>query len=74
MNYHIFVYFRKIVLNLNKYGHPFIHNSGGDIMRKNKKRTFEELVLENKKALLRDQEALSRIEERWEERMIKRLD
>lgn len=43
-------------------------------MRKNKKRTFEELVLENKQALLRDQEALSRIEERWEERMIKRLD
>ncbi|MBM7603099.1 hypothetical protein JOC75_001069 [Metabacillus crassostreae] len=44
------------------------------MMRKNKKKTFEELVLENKQQLLRDQEALDRLEERWEQRMLKKLD
>ncbi|WP_226666144.1 FbpB family small basic protein [Metabacillus litoralis] len=43
-------------------------------MRKNKKKTFEELVLENKQQLLKDQEALERIEVRWEQRMLKKLD
>ncbi|WP_299090716.1 FbpB family small basic protein [uncultured Metabacillus sp.] len=43
-------------------------------MRKNKKRTFEELVLENKQQLLKDQEALARIEERWEQKMLRKLD
>jgi hypothetical protein len=44
------------------------------IVRKSKKRSFEELVLENKQQLLKDQEALERIEERWEQRMLKKLD
>jgi hypothetical protein len=39
-------------------------------MRKIRKRTFAELVLENKKQLLKDEEALARIEERLEARMI----
>ncbi|KKI91891.1 spore protein N [Bacillus sp. SA1-12] len=43
-------------------------------MRKHKKRTFEELVLENKQQLLKDQEALERIEERWEQKMLRKLD
>ncbi|OAS82089.1 MULTISPECIES: FbpB family small basic protein [Metabacillus] len=43
-------------------------------MRKSRKRSFEELVLENKEQLLKDQEALERIEERWEQRMLKKLD
>ncbi|MGM0877408.1 MAG: FbpB family small basic protein [Bacillota bacterium] len=43
-------------------------------MRKSKKRTFEELVLENKELLLKDREALARIEDRWEQRMLKKLD
>ncbi|QGQ46230.1 FbpB family small basic protein [Metabacillus sediminilitoris] len=43
-------------------------------MRKNKKRTFEELVMENKQQLLQDQAALERIEDRWEQRMLKKLD
>jgi hypothetical protein len=44
------------------------------MMRKSRKRSFEELVLENKEQLLKDQEALERIEERWEQRMLKKLD
>lgn len=44
------------------------------MMRKGKKRTFEELVLENKQQLLNDREALERIEDRWEQRMLKKLD
>jgi hypothetical protein len=43
-------------------------------LRKNKKRTFEELVMENKQQLLQDQAALERIEDRWEQRMLKKLD
>lgn len=39
-------------------------------MRKMRKRTFAELVMENKKQLLKDQEALERIEERLEARMM----
>ncbi|WP_458413163.1 FbpB family small basic protein [Schinkia sp. CFF1] len=37
-------------------------------MRKFKKRSFKELVTENKRQLLNDQEALSKIEERLEQR------
>ncbi|NSL51065.1 FbpB family small basic protein [Calidifontibacillus erzurumensis] len=37
-------------------------------MRKFKKRSFKELVLENKRQLLNDQEALARIEEKLEKR------
>lgn len=44
------------------------------MLRKSRKRTFEELVLENKQQLLNDREALERIEDRWEQRMQKKLD
>jgi hypothetical protein len=44
------------------------------LMRKNKKKSFDELVLENKQQLLQDQEALERIEERWEQRILEKLD
>lgn len=44
------------------------------IMRRNKKKSFDELVLENKRQILQDQEALERIEERWEQKMLKKLD
>jgi hypothetical protein len=44
------------------------------MMRKNKKKSFDELVSENKQQLLQDQEALERIEERWEQRILKKLD
>ncbi|MBT2689623.1 FbpB family small basic protein [Bacillus sp. ISL-47] len=40
-------------------------------MRKPRKRSFAELVLENKRQLLRDQDAMDKIEERLEK---KRLD
>ncbi|MDD9312349.1 FbpB family small basic protein [Cytobacillus firmus] len=40
-------------------------------MRKPRKRSFAELVLENKRQLLKDQEAMERIEERLE---LKRLN
>lgn len=40
-------------------------------MRKPRKRSFAELVLENKRQLLRDQDAMDKIEERIEK---KRLD
>ena len=42
-------------------------------MRKMKKMTFEELVLENKKELMKDQEALDKLEERVEQRMLDKL-
>ncbi|WP_391557958.1 FbpB family small basic protein [Robertmurraya sp.] len=39
-------------------------------MRKPRKRSFEELVAENKLQLLRDQEALDKIEARLEEKRL----
>ncbi|MRX70713.1 FbpB family small basic protein [Bacillus lacus] len=42
-------------------------------MRKIKKRTFEELVLENKKELMKDEDFLNRLEERLEEKLIEKL-
>ncbi|WP_226526829.1 FbpB family small basic protein [Metabacillus niabensis] len=43
-------------------------------MRKTRKKSFEELVKENKQQLLQDREALDLLEERWEQRILKRLD
>jgi len=43
-------------------------------LRKVKKLSFEELVLENKKQLLNDQEALKKIEERLEQKMLKEAE
>ncbi|MEK3808813.1 FbpB family small basic protein [Bacillus sp. FSL H8-0547] len=42
-------------------------------MRKMKKMTFEELVFENKKELMKDQEALDKLEERVEQRLLDKL-
>ncbi|WP_081415032.1 FbpB family small basic protein [Ectobacillus panaciterrae] len=42
-------------------------------MRRNRRKTFEELVMENKLQLLSDREAIERIEDRLEERLEKRL-
>jgi hypothetical protein len=42
-------------------------------MRQSNKRTFKELVMENKLALLRDNEALERIEDRLEKRLERRM-
>ncbi|MBE4908607.1 FbpB family small basic protein [Bacillus luteolus] len=39
-------------------------------MRKIRKQSFEELVLENKKQLLKDQEAMDKIEARLEQKML----
>ncbi|MHC0035522.1 FbpB family small basic protein [Pseudoneobacillus sp. C159] len=39
-------------------------------MRKPRKRSFEELVLENKRQLMKDRDALDKIEERLEERRL----
>lgn len=47
--------------------------NGVKTMRKMKKRSFKELVNENKQELLRDREALARIEERLEQRAQKKL-
>ncbi|MBD1379344.1 FbpB family small basic protein [Metabacillus arenae] len=38
-------------------------------MRRIKKRSFEELVLENKQELMKDEEFLARFEEKLEQRM-----
>ncbi|WBL13193.1 FbpB family small basic protein [Sutcliffiella sp. NC1] len=43
-------------------------------MGKFKKRSFEELVLENKKQLLQDEEALKKIEARLEEKILKKVE
>ncbi|MDF0727999.1 FbpB family small basic protein [Cytobacillus sp. S13-E01] len=39
-------------------------------MRKIRKQSFEELVLENKKQLLKDQDAMDKIEAKIERRML----
>ncbi|AIE59930.1 FbpB family small basic protein [Bacillus methanolicus] len=39
-------------------------------MRKPRKRTFKELVSENKQQLLNDRDALEKIEERLEQKML----
>jgi hypothetical protein len=43
-------------------------------LRKIKKQTFEELVLENKQQLLKDQAALEKIEERLEQRLLDKAE
>jgi hypothetical protein len=43
-------------------------------MRKFKKRSFQELVLENKKQLLNDREALDRIEDRLEQKRLNKAE
>ncbi|HWJ78365.1 MAG TPA: FbpB family small basic protein [Niallia sp.] len=42
-------------------------------MRKPRKRSFQELVLENKMQLLKDREAIERIEERLERKHLKKV-
>ncbi|HZG60043.1 MAG TPA: FbpB family small basic protein [Anoxybacillus sp.] len=42
-------------------------------MRKIRKLTLEELILENKHQLLNDRDAMERIEEKLEERMLKKV-
>lgn len=42
-------------------------------MRRNRRKTFEELVKENKRQLLSDRDAIERIEERIEKRYEMRL-
>ncbi|KAB7671113.1 FbpB family small basic protein [Bacillus sp. B1-b2] len=42
-------------------------------MRKPRKRSFQELVMENKMQLLKDREAIERIEERLENKHLKKV-
>lgn len=43
-------------------------------MRKFKKRSFQELVLENKRQLLNDREALEKIEDRLEQKHLDKAE
>ncbi|WP_026581652.1 FbpB family small basic protein [Bacillus sp. J33] len=43
-------------------------------MRKPRKRSFAELVLENKRLLLRDQDAMEKIEERLEKKHLNKAE
>lgn len=43
-------------------------------MRKPRKRTFADLVLENKRQILKDQAAMDKIEERLEEKRLNRAE
>ncbi|MBA2870407.1 hypothetical protein HNQ85_000665 [Anoxybacillus calidus] len=43
-------------------------------MRKIRKLTLEELISENKRQLLNDREAMERIEEKLEERILKKVE
>lgn len=43
-------------------------------MRKPRKRSFAELVLENKRQLLRDQAAMDKIEERLEKKRLNKAE
>ncbi|UOY93231.1 FbpB family small basic protein [Ectobacillus sp. JY-23] len=42
-------------------------------MRRSRRKSFEELVMENKLELMRDSEAIERLEDRLEARLEKRL-
>ncbi|WP_034323726.1 MULTISPECIES: FbpB family small basic protein [Bacillus] len=50
------------------FGENEIHTLEVSGMRRRKRRTFEELVLENKKELLSNEEFLNQLEEKLEER------
>ncbi|MFO1444966.1 FbpB family small basic protein [Bacillus sp. Bva_UNVM-123] len=43
-------------------------------MRKPRKRSFAELVLENKRQILKDQDAMNKIEERLEKNRLNRAE
>lgn len=43
-------------------------------MRRPRKRSFDQLVLENKQQLLQDEEALEKIEKRLEEKYLKKAE
>jgi hypothetical protein len=43
-------------------------------MRRTRKMTFQELMLENKRQLLNDREAMEKIEKKLEERMLKKAE
>ncbi|MBB5323042.1 hypothetical protein HNQ34_000119 [Anoxybacillus tepidamans] len=43
-------------------------------MRKSRKFTFEQLVIENKRQLLNDQKAMEKIEKKLEERILKKAE
>ncbi len=65
--------FQKVVIISRTTGHNDCYNSDKDgekDMRKPRKRSFEELVAENKLQLLRDREALDKIEAKLEEKRL----
>ncbi|KYD32392.1 MULTISPECIES: FbpB family small basic protein [Bacillaceae] len=43
-------------------------------MRRTRKMTFQELIMENKRQLLNDREAMEKIEKKLEERMLKKAE
>jgi hypothetical protein len=43
-------------------------------MRRPRKMTFRELIMENKRQLLNDREAMEKIEKKLEERMLKKAE
>ncbi|MFC4183994.1 FbpB family small basic protein [Saccharococcus thermophilus] len=43
-------------------------------MRRTRKMTFQELLMENKRQLLNDREAMEKIEKKLEERMLKKAE
>ncbi|WP_084279050.1 FbpB family small basic protein [Anoxybacteroides tepidamans] len=43
-------------------------------MRKNRKFTFEQLVLENKRQLLNDEKAMEEIEKKLEDRILRKAE
>jgi len=49
-----------------------LNHKGDKTMRKPRKRSFQELVTENKLQLLKDREAIEKIEERIEKKHLKK--
>lgn len=43
-------------------------------MRRTRKVTFQELIMENKRQLMNDREAMEKIEKKLEERMLKKAE
>lgn len=64
--------FRIIILLFGEYRKYKIYKKGDKKMRKPRKRSFQELVLENKMQLLKDREAIAKIEERIESKHLKK--
>ncbi len=70
INFRKFVIIRTVIGNNNYYN----RDKDGDNMRSKRKRSFSELVLENKRQLLNDRVAIEKIEEKIEKKRLSKAE